>query len=669
MKARTVRARTIGAAAAAAVMLAAVNVTGAFAYDGAESYDPDNVFTFSDSAVAAEDSSGEGFKISGTELTINAAGTYVVTGECVEGRVTVKKGTEGVVLILDDLSLTSSSGAPLSVNKGASAEIVIEGSNTLTDAEDPADESSEDADIADAFDGAAVKVKSGASVVFTGTGTLTADGSACKNGIKGAAESSVTVGGSSEDSFTLNVLAANNALAADGSITVNGGALVLEAEGDGLKASPDEEDTVSAGTVTVNGGSVTVTSGEDGIQADGGYTQNGGDISITAAGGHGNNAQITAADISAKGIKSDSSITVNGGTVTIDSADDGIHLNGTEGTEAVSLNGGVLTISSGDDGVHSDYILDINGSSITVNDAYEGLEGATITLRSGEGRIYTSDDGINAANSDLADYSFLLSISGGEWYIDAGGDGLDSNGDLAVSGGYTEVFGSANGGNAALDYGDRNASFSVTGGTVIGIGMSQMAVTPTQGSYIMFGSSGGMGGFGGFGGMGGRGGTGGFGGGTQQTAQAVSISAGDELEIRDSQGNTVYTGTAVKSADSIVYAGEALAESGTYYLYINGTQAASAEVTAGQGGQGGQGGPADQPTEPPTDQPQPPFGAQRGDTDRSGAVNMKDYALLQKYLNGYEVEIDLEAADLNGDGKVTMKDYSELQRVLNGIVS
>ena len=57
---------------------------------------------------------------------------------------------------------------------------------------------------------------------------------------------------------------------------------------------------------------------------------------------------------------------------------------------------------------------------------------------------------------------------------------------------------------------------------------------------------------------------------------------------------------------------------------------------------------------------------QAGDVNADGKTTMKDYSELQKYLSGWDVEIDTKAADLNGDGKVTMKDYAALQRRLNG---
>ena len=55
-----------------------------------------------------------------------------------------------------------------------------------------------------------------------------------------------------------------------------------------------------------------------------------------------------------------------------------------------------------------------------------------------------------------------------------------------------------------------------------------------------------------------------------------------------------------------------------------------------------------------------------GDVDRNGSINMKDYALLQQYMNGWSVSIDTYAADMNSDNKINMKDYALLQQKLNG---
>ena len=492
----------------------------------------DVTFTFTDSGVTASGGSAEGYQISGTDLTINAAGTYTVTGSCADGTITVKKGTTGVTLILSDLTLTSTTSAPLRCNKETGVTLVVTGTNTLTDAEDPANEESTDAAVADAFEGAAVKVKAGASLTITGTGTLNADGSACKNAIKGGSTASITVDGS----MTLNLRAANSGLASDGSVEIKSGTLNITAENDGVKSEPDEDDTESAGTVTISGG-----------------------------------------------------------TITLNTVDDAIHAAGN-----LTVTGGEITIDSGDDALHTEYDLVIgtqgsaSGPRITVQSCVEGFEGARVFLNSGTGTITASDDGVNAAtDADVSEIAIY--VSGGSWYVNAGGDGLDAGGnsqnnfggDIHLNGGTVEVFGSADNGNSALDF---DGSCDASGGTLLAVGMSGMAQTPTSGVYVAFGA----------GGMGGPGGSG-------WQGSGVNIQKGSSIEIKDASGNTVYSATAAKSANYVVFASPALTSGASYTLYVNGTQTLTAAAVTGSG-QGGQpGGPGGQPGGPggqqPPDQP------------------------------------------------------------------
>ena len=55
-----------------------------------------------------------------------------------------------------------------------------------------------------------------------------------------------------------------------------------------------------------------------------------------------------------------------------------------------------------------------------------------------------------------------------------------------------------------------------------------------------------------------------------------------------------------------------------------------------------------------------------GDVNRDGKVNLKDYALLKQYINGWEVDIELSVADVTGDGKINLKDYALLKQYING---
>ncbi|MBQ9558170.1 MAG: carbohydrate-binding domain-containing protein, partial [Clostridia bacterium] len=207
------------------------------------------VLTFTDSGIT-ETAAGSGYEIVGTALTITAAGTYRVTGNCSEGSISVGKSLSGVTLILDNLTLTSSSTAPLAVKKGSDVSVHLTGVSTLTDNEDPANETSGDATVAEAFEGAAVKVKSGSTVTFCGDGDLNIVANA-KNGIKGGSTSSlvfnqsgtVTVTGSGKYyGGTVSGAAVNNAVACDGSIVFNSGSYVLKAAGAGVKRAPDATD-------------------------------------------------------------------------------------------------------------------------------------------------------------------------------------------------------------------------------------------------------------------------------------------------------------------------------------------------------------------------------------------------------------------------------------------
>ena len=57
---------------------------------------------------------------------------------------------------------------------------------------------------------------------------------------------------------------------------------------------------------------------------------------------------------------------------------------------------------------------------------------------------------------------------------------------------------------------------------------------------------------------------------------------------------------------------------------------------------------------------------QPGDVNRDGKVNLKDYALLKQYINGWEIDIELSVADVTGDKKINLKDLALLKQYING---
>lgn len=84
------------------------------------------------------------------------------------------------------------------------------------------------------------------------------------------------------------------------------------------------------------------------------------------------------------------------------------------------------------------------------------------------------------------DSTAQVTINGGKLTIQAGGDGIDSNGDLTVTGGETYVFGPTSDGDGSLDFAGTG---TVTGGVVMCAGSSGMAQNfgdaSTQGSMLV----------------------------------------------------------------------------------------------------------------------------------------------------------------------------------------
>ncbi len=542
-------------------------------------------FVFSNDTITVTEGSYTDYTVKGTTVTISAAGTYSFSGSCNDGAIAVAKGLNGVTIVLNGLTLTNTTTAPLVVKKDTTVTITIADgtTNTLTDASYNNDDLYTDNTNAE---NAVIKVKSGSTAIFNGTGTLTVNANG-KNGIKGG-DGAILV----FEDLTLNVTTTvNDGISCDNHILFKSGTYTLTTADDAIVAALDEEDTASVAALTIQGGTFTINSTSHGIKADADILITDGVFNVTAGGGYGT---LDGNGNTSKAIKCDDILVIEGGTFTLNSIDDAIHCE-----NAAKITGGSIEIytsttgkngKNGGDGIHADNTLvigstdgDANFPVINIKKSYEALEAAKIYICSGNISMVASDDGINAANSNLSNNSsnFALNIYGGTVYVSSEGDGLDSNGATNIYGGYVEVFGSRQNDNAALD---SDGTITVTGGTVCAVGYSGMAQTPSASAstqcYITFGASGGMGPGGPGSGPGGWGRPGGGGG---SSSSSISISAGNTLQIKDASGNVLYNGTAVRTANHIVFTSAALKSGTTYYLYINGTQKASASATASYG--------------------------------------------------------------------------------------
>lgn len=285
-------------------------------------------FTFTNSGITAAEGDYSGYKIDGTALTINDAGTYIVSGTCSDGSIKIKKGTTGVTLVLSGLTLTSGDTAPIACNKSTEVTIVAASgtTNTLTDSAKNNDESYPDNENAE---NAVIKCKDGSTVTLCGSGTLniTANG---KNGIKSGAttdeegEASLTIRG-----LTLNITASvNDAINAEQELNIESGTLDIAAGDDAIHcdyvmnmgasgtAGPSITITecyegLEAATLNIRSGSIDITSTDDCLNAANsdltGYS-----FSMTISGG-----TITAYSSTGDGFDSNGDLTISGGTVVV----------------------------------------------------------------------------------------------------------------------------------------------------------------------------------------------------------------------------------------------------------------------------------------------------------------------------------------------------------------
>lgn len=521
--------------------------------------------TFKDSGI--ESSSEKGISIENQVLTITSNGSYTITGDCADGKIVVKEGLDNVHITLKSLKLSSKRGEPIDIGKNSKVVLTNEGSSILTVLDELVDsslaqdektiegsidenahgEASMEKPVADSSEAdpddpktawetfneiyaqedkaieeskttqelqetkttsPVIWVSTGSSLEINGNGTLKLDSSEAGSAIVGQESSTISI--DMDSNGKLSIKTAGDGIDTDGSITVFDGTLKIDGVGDGIDAESDIE-------------------------------IKGGDLDIDVGG-----EIVEGTEGASSAVKSGNDIKISGGSFNIYADNDGISADGN-----LTVDNGKMEMQVGDDGLHADYELVIgDGDSeptININQSVEGIEGAKVTVNSGEVNVFSSDDGINAANKELTDFAYLIEINGGQIYVDAGGDGIDSNGSVEVNGGSVVVYGADTGENAAVDFEDmEGGTFAINGGQVVALGQNVMAKKPTSGKYISFGIEDNM---------------------------KVNIQKGDTVKILSEDGTEVVTIEAAKAANCVIYSDETIDPEGTYTLEVNGTAA------------------------------------------------------------------------------------------------
>ncbi|MBQ7533085.1 MAG: carbohydrate-binding domain-containing protein [Bacteroidales bacterium] len=405
--------------------------------------------------------------------------TYTLSGTSSDGEFYMS-GSYKATIELNGLTLTNVtpvySGAAVHIQNGKRINVkVINGTtNTLIDAESGSQKG-------------CLYVKGHAE--FKQNGTLNIIGNV-KHGIKAGEYISVK-------NATINVTSAvgdgiscnEYFLMESGTINISGtgdDGLQCDLDGDtstGMTTNHEDEDS---GNIYIEGGTITINCtalAAKGIKSEGDiYISEEPVINVTTSG----NGTWDEDDLEAKaacGISADGNIDISGGIITLTSTGSGGK--GMKCDDVMTISGGDITVvTSGglyyNDGTNE--YLNYTGNTDQISNSYysspkgvkAGLKdtsGSTTTYSGGMtvsgGSISVTTSGNNAEGIESKNY---LNISGGEIYVNAYDDGINSGQDLTITDGYVYSHSTNNDGM------DANGNFYINGGLVFAIGASSPEV-------------------------------------------------------------------------------------------------------------------------------------------------------------------------------------------------
>ena len=356
----------------------------------------------SDSGITVEGDTKGVTAVSGKAVTISASGNYTVDGSITDGQILVNipdttADSDAVSLYLQDVTMTSSNGAPCILGQSAKKlKLTCSGENTLTDtaAEANADTSGViygDCDI---------------TVTKNSTGTLNITSSMntairSKDDIKlnGGA---VVINTDVDDTSDADAIRANNTLEVDGA------SVSITSSADGLKSSKED--------VSILSGKVSIKVGNDAVQAATALNISGG--TVIASGDRGftldenGTLAITGGDVLATATDYAFGMDSSGAAVTVDTSGctQGVvqldYATEWKKSNAVTLKKGSDTVFEMTPNKKYTYVL-ASGAKLSGTDSYTLYTGGTQMNHSG------SDNGTFAMTGTLTKFTDVKELTGG----------------------------------------------------------------------------------------------------------------------------------------------------------------------------------------------------------------------------------------------------------------
>ena len=194
-------------------------------------------------------------------------------------------------------------------------------------------------------------------------------------------------------------------------------------------------------------------------------------------------------DGSIDGIKSKKEIVIWDGIYTITTSDDAIKANDNEGS--IFIKECKMNVVSGGKAIATDGSFIFAGGDLNLKSKSDCIEGKTCDLLGGSIVIDSEEDGINASDKEqdkkAAQKGVYINITNGILKVDTKLDGLDSNGDLIIEGGFIFISGPTTDTERIIDYNDE---VICTGGAMMATGtyakMQDLGENSSQNHIVIY---------------------------------------------------------------------------------------------------------------------------------------------------------------------------------------